>query len=80
MFLLVNACSVMLFSGPQRRCVWGSPYLDAHGEEDQYLRRGKALMLDAGRLEQLRAMMALHNMPKDSRALHSFSRRHGQSY
>jgi hypothetical protein len=27
-------------------CLWGSPYLDAYGEEDQDLRRGRPLYLN----------------------------------
>jgi hypothetical protein len=29
-----------------RCCLWGSPYLDAHGEEDALLERGRPLTLD----------------------------------
>ncbi|KHJ86848.1 hypothetical protein OESDEN_13389 [Oesophagostomum dentatum] len=35
--------------------VWGSVYLDAHGEEDRNLRRGKPLFLSARRVDCLRS-------------------------
>ncbi|XP_075927773.1 E3 ubiquitin-protein ligase UBR3 isoform X3 [Petromyzon marinus] len=43
-FLLVHASVVIVVRGPQF-CLWGSVYLDAHGEEDRDLRRGKPLFL-----------------------------------
>ena len=35
-------------------------YLDAHGEEDRNLRRGRALFLSHSRYEQLARLMAGH--------------------
>jgi hypothetical protein len=57
MFLLFRLSSVMLISG-DKQCLWSSPYLDAHGEEDILLRRGKALYLNAARVDQLNRMWA----------------------
>jgi hypothetical protein len=37
-----------------RRTMWGSPYLDAHGEEDSGLRRGRPLFLMPWRFDQIR--------------------------
>ncbi|GLE02255.1 hypothetical protein PINS_up011093 [Pythium insidiosum] len=49
-YLLLRACTVILFIGNERRCVWGSLYVDKNGEEDPYLRRGKTLYLAPTRL------------------------------
>jgi hypothetical protein len=35
------AVQVLLVLGKDRRCVWGSLFLDHNGEEDRNLRRGK---------------------------------------
>ena len=40
----------------RRHCWWGSLYLDAHGEEDRGLRRGRPLLLAANRLAELAAL------------------------
>ena len=52
-FLLLRECTVLCVLPHARYCVWGSLYLDHHGEEDQNLRRGKMLFLNAPRLAQL---------------------------
>lgn len=36
-FLLINASVIIIIRG-HRFCLWGSVYLDAHGEEDRDLR------------------------------------------
>lgn len=43
-FLLINASVIIIIRG-HRFCLWGSVYLDAHGEEDRDLRRGKPLYI-----------------------------------
>ena len=48
-------------------CYWGSPYLDAYGEEDQDLRRGRPLHLNAERYEQLQVLHSTHGFDHDSR-------------
>jgi hypothetical protein len=44
---------VVLLLREDRRCLWPSPYLDAHGEEDTDLQRGKPLFLSEERYRQL---------------------------
>ena len=41
----------------------GSIYLDAHGEEDRGLRRGKPLYLNAARIAELAALWRAHGVP-----------------
>ena len=52
-FLLLKECVVILTLSKDRRCIWGSLYLDEHGEEDPNLRRGRALYLSKERLNAL---------------------------
>ena len=39
-----------------------SPYVDAHGEEDTGLKRGRPLALDARRVRHLWRLLASHNV------------------
>ena len=55
-FLLLRK-TVVLFLRGERCATWHSPYLDAHGEEDENLRRGKPLYLSRERVEALTAMV-----------------------
>lgn len=55
----------------RRIAVCQSPYLDAHGEEDPDMRRGRPLHLDAGCYQQLAALWAAHALDFDSHVLHS---------
>lgn len=48
-------------------CVWGALYLDAYGEEDRYLSRGKPLYLSQARVQQLTATLASHSFESDSK-------------
>ncbi|CAD7969350.1 unnamed protein product [Amoebophrya sp. A25] len=48
-------------------CVWGAIYLDAYGEEDRYLTRGKPLYLSQARLGQLTAAIAAHSFDSDTK-------------
>ena len=41
---------------------WGSPYLDAHGEEDMFLERGRPLYLDDPSLQSLCHIVSSHTM------------------
>ncbi|XP_063069644.1 E3 ubiquitin-protein ligase ubr3 isoform X2 [Engraulis encrasicolus] len=58
-FLLINASVIIIIRG-HRFCLWGSVYLDAHGEEDRDLRRGKPLFLCAERYHVLEQQWVAH--------------------
>ncbi|DAZ97226.1 TPA: hypothetical protein N0F65_010388 [Lagenidium giganteum] len=79
-FLLLRACTVILFLGNERRCVWGSLYVDKNGEEDPYLRRGKTLYLDAARLLALEALLISQGFAQNTAILANTSRRDGRRY
>eukprot|EP00392_Amoebophrya_sp_AT5.2_P001053 g1055.t1 len=53
----------------EKMCVWGAIYLDAYGEEDRYLSRGKPLYLSQARLQQLTNALASHSFESDSKLL-----------
>ena len=55
LFFLVHQGVVLLVDGG-RAAYHGSIYLDAHGEEDRGLRRGKPLYLNAARIAELAAL------------------------
>ncbi|GAB1601060.1 E3 ubiquitin-protein ligase UBR3-like [Argonauta hians] len=59
-FLLVNSSIVVVIRG-QRAALWGSVYLDKHGEEDEELRRGKPLYLSEERYRLLEQQWRTHN-------------------
>jgi len=54
-FIAVRITSTLVIVG-RRYCWWGSLYLDAHGEEDRGLTRGRPLLLAPGRLRELEAI------------------------
>ncbi|KAJ8012787.1 hypothetical protein DPEC_G00046500 [Dallia pectoralis] len=58
-FLLINASVIIIIRG-HRFCLWGSVYLDTHGEEDRDLRRGKPLFLCEERYKVLEQQWVLH--------------------
>uniref|UniRef100_A0A8C5R974 E3 ubiquitin-protein ligase n=1 Tax=Leptobrachium leishanense TaxID=445787 RepID=A0A8C5R974_9ANUR len=58
-FLLINASVIIIIRG-HRFCLWGSVYLDAHGEEDRELRRGKPLYISNERYEALEQQWVSH--------------------
>ncbi|XP_075465223.1 E3 ubiquitin-protein ligase UBR3 isoform X3 [Ascaphus truei] len=58
-FLLVNASVIIIIRG-HRFCLWGSVYLDAHGEEDRDLRRGKPLSICKERYKVLEQQWVSH--------------------
>ncbi|XP_034042641.1 E3 ubiquitin-protein ligase ubr3 isoform X1 [Thalassophryne amazonica] len=58
-FLLINASVIIIIRG-HRFCLWGSVYLDAHGEEDRDLRRGKPLFLCEERYRVLEQQWISH--------------------
>ncbi|VDK69873.1 unnamed protein product [Cylicostephanus goldi] len=53
-FIALNS-SLIVIVREGLAAVWGSVYLDAHGEEDRNLRRGKPLFLSARRVDCLRS-------------------------
>eukprot|EP00727_Mastigamoeba_balamuthi_P013243 m51a1_g8541 hypothetical protein (2296) ;mRNA; f:35376-52932 len=55
-----------------------SPYVDAHGEEDPMLRRGRPLLRDDERLEQLRLMFVAHRI--DAACSSSDARHHWRAF
>ncbi|KAK7110558.1 E3 ubiquitin-protein ligase UBR3-like [Littorina saxatilis] len=59
-FLLVNSSIVVVLRGP-RATLWGSVYLDQHGEEDRDLKRGKPLYLSRDRLKLLESQWISHS-------------------
>jgi len=56
-FVLLKASTTLLCVG-RRHCWWGCLYLDAHGEEDRGLQRGRPLLLNHQRLGALHALFA----------------------
>ncbi|KAM4698256.1 LOW QUALITY PROTEIN: E3 ubiquitin-protein ligase UBR3 [Rhinophrynus dorsalis] len=58
-FLLINASVIIIIRG-HRFCLWGSVYLDAHGEEDRDLRRGKPLYICKERYNVLEQQWVSH--------------------
>lgn len=58
-FLLVNSSIIVVLRGP-RATLWGSLYLDQHGEEDRDLKRGKPLYLSPERLQLLENQWVNH--------------------
>eukprot|EP00179_Madagascaria_erythrocladioides_P025069 CAMPEP_0198329614 /NCGR_PEP_ID=MMETSP1450-20131203/16320_1 /TAXON_ID=753684 ORGANISM="Madagascaria erythrocladiodes, Strain CCMP3234" /NCGR_SAMPLE_ID=MMETSP1450 /ASSEMBLY_ACC=CAM_ASM_001115 /LENGTH=1097 /DNA_ID=CAMNT_0044033851 /DNA_START=111 /DNA_END=3404 /DNA_ORIENTATION=+ len=67
-FLILKQ-TVVLIVREDRRCVWPSPYLDDHGEEDRRLRRGKPLRLSRARYQRLNNLWATHSFDADSEVL-----------
>ncbi|VDN91801.1 unnamed protein product [Brugia pahangi] len=53
-FLSLNISLIVIVCN-RKVALWGSVYLDAHGEEDRNLRRGKPLFLSKRRIEKLTA-------------------------
>ncbi|VDO78313.1 unnamed protein product [Haemonchus placei] len=53
-FLALNS-SLIVIVREGLAAIWGSVYLDAHGEEDRNLRRGKPLFLSTERVQCLRS-------------------------
>ncbi|XP_064614037.1 LOW QUALITY PROTEIN: E3 ubiquitin-protein ligase ubr3-like [Liolophura sinensis] len=58
-FLLVNSSVIVVVRGP-RATLWGSVYLDEHGEEDRDLKRGKPLYLSEDRYHLLETQWLSH--------------------
>lgn len=69
-YLLIKATKLMVLRAG-RRCVYPSPYLDAHGEEDVYLRRGRPLYLSVERYAQVQHLWATSAFDYDTHTLHT---------
>nr|CAB3260717.1 uncharacterized protein LOC100175735 [Phallusia mammillata] len=59
-FLLINTSYVVIIRG-HKACMWGTLYLDAHGEEDRGWSRGKPLYLKRERLLVLERQWIYHS-------------------
>ena len=55
----------------QRASLYASPYLDAHGEEDPYLQRGKPLYLSQLRYSAIQDIWRALALDSDSHTLHT---------
>jgi hypothetical protein len=67
-FLLLKTTNVNVYRG-DRVAVWGSPFLDEHGEEDAELRRGKPLLLSRERYAALERLWLSHGFDHNARML-----------
>eukprot|EP00178_Gracilaria_changii_P007181 TRINITY_DN229_c0_g1_i1.p1 TRINITY_DN229_c0_g1~~TRINITY_DN229_c0_g1_i1.p1 ORF type:complete len:1999 (+),score=196.21 TRINITY_DN229_c0_g1_i1:11536-17532(+) len=67
-FLLLKEAKIYILRG-DRSVVWGSPYLDPHGEEDESLRRGTPLLLNKDRYSVLEQLWLCHGFDQDPRIL-----------
>ena len=61
-FLVVRRADTLLVLG-RRHTWWGSLYLDAHGEEDHGLRRGKPLFLSPARVAAMHRLWLAQAVP-----------------
>ncbi|CAM8910449.1 unnamed protein product [Rhodiola kirilowii] len=67
-YLLIRKTTIILHS-VVRLAMWPSPYLDAYGEEDVGLQRGRPLFLNEERYATLCHMVATHGLDRDSKVL-----------
>ncbi|GER43525.1 E3 ubiquitin-protein ligase ubr1 [Striga asiatica] len=67
-FLLVRRTTILL-QRSARHAHWPSLYLDAFGEEDVEMRRGKPLFLNEERYAALNHMVASHGLDRSSKVL-----------
>ncbi|GER57266.1 E3 ubiquitin-protein ligase ubr1 [Striga asiatica] len=67
-FLLVRRTTILL-QRSARQAPWPSPYLDAFGEEDVEMHRGKPLFLNEERYAALTHMVASHGLDRSSKVL-----------
>lgn len=67
-FLLIRKTSILL-QRCARQAPWPSPYLDAFGEEDNEIHRGKPLYLNEERYATLTRMVASHGLDRSSKVL-----------
>ncbi|KAJ0979508.1 hypothetical protein J5N97_014982 [Dioscorea zingiberensis] len=67
-FLLVRKTTILL-QRSERHALWSSPYLDAYGEEDLEMARGKALYLNEDRYKALAYLVSSHSLDHTSEIL-----------
>ncbi|KAK8532004.1 hypothetical protein V6N13_131353 [Hibiscus sabdariffa] len=67
-FLLIRRTTILL-QRCARQAPWPSPYLDAFGEEDIEMHRGKPLYLNEERYAALTYMVASHGLDRSSKVL-----------
>ncbi|KAL3622661.1 hypothetical protein CASFOL_033478 [Castilleja foliolosa] len=67
-FLLIIRTTILL-QRSARQAPWPSPYLDAFGEEDVEMQRGKPLFLNGERYAALTHMVASHGLDRSSKVL-----------
>ncbi|KAI3787070.1 hypothetical protein L1987_41256 [Smallanthus sonchifolius] len=67
-FLLIRKTKILL-QRSARQALWPSPYLDAFGEEDMGMHRGKPLYLNEERYAALSHMVASHELNRSSKVL-----------
>ncbi|XP_058215168.1 E3 ubiquitin-protein ligase PRT6 [Rhododendron vialii] len=67
-FLLIKK-TLILLQRAARQATWPSPYLDAFGEEDIEMHRGKPLYLNEERYAALNHMVASHGLDRSSKVL-----------
>jgi E3 ubiquitin-protein ligase UBR3 len=75
--LLLRSSVVVLLLGQKRVCLYGSLYLDEHGEEDVNLARGRPLYLSRERFERLDRELALAACLMDTKVLAKTARAAG---
>lgn len=66
MFILMKQSAVVLLHN-YKGAFFDSPYVDAFGEADPNMRRGKPLTLSHVRYDRLRALYAAHQIPDEIR-------------
>ncbi|KAL6519431.1 hypothetical protein OROGR_018751 [Orobanche gracilis] len=67
-FLMIRTTTILL-QRSARQAPWPSPYLDAFGEEDVGMHRGKPLFLNEERYAALTHMVASHGLDRSSEVL-----------
>lgn len=70
-FMLLKTSMVLLIR-ESHWCIWGSPYLDAYGEEDAELKRGRPLHLNRERYQQLQLLHSTVGFDHNSRVANSW--------
>ncbi|CAH9074434.1 unnamed protein product [Cuscuta europaea] len=71
-FLLIRKTKILL-QRSARQALWHSPYLDAFGEEDIEMHRGKPLYLNDERYADLTHMVASHGIDRSPKVLRQTS-------
>ncbi|KAJ0566833.1 putative carboxypeptidase U [Helianthus annuus] len=71
-FLLVRKTTILL-QRSSRQARWASPYLDAFGEKDIGMHRGRPLYLNEERYAALSHMVASNGIERSSKVLHQTS-------